>query len=1122
MNKRHHQTSGYVLLQGKGLPLACAYLCLLALALHLPVAAAVETVCARVKIEIKQELTLERQAFDAQMKINNTTADGVISNVSVDVKVTDENGAPIAITTDPNNQGAKFFLRVASKQGIADIEGTGSVAPQTAATVNWLLIPAPGSAGNTPLGKKYLVGATLKYTFGGEDTVLDVSPDIITVKPLPLLTLDYFLTQHVWADDALTPETEPTEPFTLGVRVKNDGFATAKALKVDSAQPKIVENDQGLLISFLITGSYVDDKPAQNTLLIDFGDIAPATSKMGRWVMETSLAGKFTEFSAKFSHADELGGTLTSILKATNPHFLLHDVWADLPGRDAVRDFLAQDGTAVKLYESDGTDTDVTDRSSGSTLAAGTNASGQATYLLNVPATEGFVYVRLPDPFAGKKVVGHLLRSDGKVVSPANAWLSKTRNEATKQWQYWVNLFDANTTGQYYADFQVPQTVALAPVLQAIPDRQVKETKQVSFLVEAGSPLGKPVNLNAGPLPQGATFTTQPGDPQAPGTARAAFDWKPTKGQAGDYPITYTASDGALISKATANIKVEAFTPPHGPETPTIAQPLSGAEVAKLKPALAVQASTNPDDLTTQIQFEIYSDEALAGLLATAQVDKATPAPGSGAAPVPQPTEWALATELADNTRYWWRARAFDGVVYSEWANARFFVNLYNDPPGSFNLTNPAPNAEVASLTPTLAWDNAADKDGDTVTYDIAVYTDAALANQVAKAINLPGDTGGSTSWTAATALANHTTYYWKVVAKDSLGAQTASIARPFTVNTGNKAPTSPAIAHPEIGGQSADLNVSLEIKNSTDADGDELSYVFEVDTANTFDSPAKINSGNLKAGTGGTTHWATGDLVENQRYWWRVKAHDGHADSEWVAGDFLVNQENDKPGVPTVKNPGNGAWSAELKPTLEANPATDPEGGAVRYQFEVHQSADMAKKVAEGISDTTAFVVPTALQDKSHLLVAGTGPGRAGCRQRLGHGRRPVRQHRTLPSPDHRRDGAGHGHCPDGDHGGHRPGRDLKRTQASDRQLGRPRPERRVRHRALPRCPASRLHRYPDRRRPAPKGRERNRQLRVGCHRPAAGRLLCLRYHHRSGRRGQGLRARGCGDPQPAAGRQA
>jgi hypothetical protein len=39
--------------------------------LHLPATLSAETICARVKIEIKQELSLERQGFDAMMKITN-------------------------------------------------------------------------------------------------------------------------------------------------------------------------------------------------------------------------------------------------------------------------------------------------------------------------------------------------------------------------------------------------------------------------------------------------------------------------------------------------------------------------------------------------------------------------------------------------------------------------------------------------------------------------------------------------------------------------------------------------------------------------------------------------------------------------------------------------------------------------------------------------------------------------------------------------------------------------------------------------------------------------------------------------------------------------------------------
>jgi hypothetical protein len=102
------------------------------------------------------------------------------------------------------------------------------------------------------------VGATLRYTMGGDEQVVEVSPDYIFVKPMPQLQLDYFLPHEVFGDDAFTPEIEDAVPYSLGVRVKNFGAGDAKTLAIESAQPKIVENDQGLLIDFLITGSEVN------------------------------------------------------------------------------------------------------------------------------------------------------------------------------------------------------------------------------------------------------------------------------------------------------------------------------------------------------------------------------------------------------------------------------------------------------------------------------------------------------------------------------------------------------------------------------------------------------------------------------------------------------------------------------------------------------------------------------------------------------------------------------------------------------------------------------------------------------------------------------------------------
>lgn len=928
------------------------------------IASAEEIVCARVKIEIKQELTMERQAFDAEMQLSNALDSDSLTEVSVVVNVTDELGVPVLVTSDPNNTDAKFFVRINGKQNISDVDGTGTVAQGATATINWLLIPAPGSAGITSTGKKYLVGATLKYKFGAETHTLEVSPDVISVKPLPLLTLDYFLTKDVWADDPLTPAIEAVEPFTLGVRVKNDGFATAKNLKIDSAQPKIIENNQGLLINFQLTGSYVDDAPVQNTLLINFNEIAAKKSKMGRWNMETTLAGTFTEFSARFSHADELGGAVTSILQATNAHLLLRDVRVDLPGRDAIRDFLALDGEVIRVYESEGLDTIVTDRSGVAQLSASTGTNGNANYHLEFPATAGFAYVKLPDPFNGTKALGTIVRSDAKVMLSENVWLSKTRNLETHLPDYWINFFDANTTGIYNAEFKAPPVASLPPVIQFIPNRVVKEEQQVSFLVEASSPANMPLTLSAAPLPAGATFSIQA--PEA-GVQRAIFSWTPPKDTVGEYLIVYSANDGTSTSTRSASIKVETNSPPPGPGTPSIYSPLSGAIVTTLKPLLGVLTSDNTQDPTTKVQFEIYSDEEMTQLVESSLVDKAAPGPSSGGSATVEPTTWEPSNNLNDNTKYWWRARGYDGTqMYSLWTNGQFKVNLFNEAPDSFNLTNPAPSSEVGTLVPTLAWTNATDPDEDEVTYAVKVYGDANMTDLVVEALDLPASPEGTTTWTVTTPLTNHANYYWRVIAKDALGAETHTAARPFRVNTGNTAPTTPVILSPEVGGQATSANVALIVQNALDAENDPISYVFEYDTVNTFDSGNKVASGDIAQNLAGSTSWAISGLVENTRYYWRVKAHDGHAESNWVMADFLMNAINEAPPTPTIQNPGNAAWSANLQPTFSVNAVLDPENDSVRYEFEIYKDAALTQKVTAGISDNTDWIVPVQLADKT------------------------------------------------------------------------------------------------------------------------------------------------------------
>ena len=507
-----------------------------------------ESICARVKIEIRQEMTLERQAFDAHMRINNGFSHITLEDVGIDVLFSDEAGNSVVASSDPNNTDALFFIRIDSLANIDSVNGSGTVGPESAADIHWLIIPAPGASNGLEQGTLYYVGATLTYSIGGEEHVTEVSPDYIFVKPMPELMLDYFLPTDVYGDDAFTPEIEPIIPFNLGVRVRNNGAGVAKNLKIVSAQPKIVENEQGLLINFVIEGTQVNERKVLPSLLADFGDIGPDSAGIARWIMSCSLSGTFVEFTAEWSHSDELGGELTSLLEEVNTHFLVRDVLVDLPGRDLVRDFLASDGGVLKVYESDTVDTSVVDQSGSSSFTLAGQYGTESQYTLSTPVTAGFMYVKMPDPMGGTKALKEIIRSDGKRISLTNAWLSKSRNQ-DHTWQHFINIFDVNTTASYTLRFGDPDTGSMAPVLQFIPNRQRLVGEQLSFIVEASNPDRTIPALSATGLPLGATFVDQ-------GDGKAIFDWTPKVDQVGRYEVIFHASNGELETSQVAVLTI--------------------------------------------------------------------------------------------------------------------------------------------------------------------------------------------------------------------------------------------------------------------------------------------------------------------------------------------------------------------------------------------------------------------------------------------------------------------------------------------------------------------------------------------------------------------------------------
>lgn len=481
-------------------------------------APAQDSICARVRIEILQELTLERQAFEARMTIHNGLPETTLTDLSVNVTFADRNGVSVRATSDANDTTALFFIRP-QKDG----ELPGAVASGTTAKATWLIIPAPGAAGANPQGELYFVGATLQYAAGGQTQEVEVSPDSIIVKPMPMLELDYFLPLQVYGDDPFTKDfVEPVAPFNMGVRVRNSGHGAAQKLKIESAQPRIVENQLGLLIDFRIDGSEVNGLPATPSLLCDFGDIAPNRAGVARWIMTSSLSGQFVEFTAYYTHADELGGALTSLISGQpRPHRLIWDVLVDLAGRDGIRDFLALDGDVLRVYESDNVDTVVMDQS---TLA--TVTSGAGAILIDPEPSSGFLYVKKADPYSGIKRVRGIVRADGKRLPAANAWFSGTWDRTGLRWDYSVNLFDANNTAGLAYTLELENRADVpnrAPTLDPISNWTVRVGDRLTFPITGSDPDGDKLSFHLeGTVPAGVLLDSKTG----------AFSWRPEADQA--------------------------------------------------------------------------------------------------------------------------------------------------------------------------------------------------------------------------------------------------------------------------------------------------------------------------------------------------------------------------------------------------------------------------------------------------------------------------------------------------------------------------------------------------------------------------------------------------------------
>jgi hypothetical protein len=454
-------------------------------------------------------------------------------------------------------------------------------------------------------------------------------------------------------------------------------------------------------------------------------------------------------------------------------------------------------------------------------------------------------------------------------------------------------------------------TVAIGPLDVTL--LLVNTATQQSVLTLAGDPIG---SLAAGGMVSASETLLTAGLP------------------AGSYLVVLQVSfEGAVTPLSSAGFDIQG-----APTAPSLNSPADGSETATLNPTLVINNAADPNGDFLMYDFELYADAGLTSRMAAISGIKE----GNGV------TWLTLLSPLLENTRYWWRARAHDGTSYGDWmAPAGFFVNVENDPPSAPILDSPPEGSQVAVFNPILSVRNAADPDSTGLTYNFVVATDPDLMNIVASVIGVPeGD--GITSWVVNQPLQENTIYYWSAQADDWLSTGPYMPAASFFVNTANDPPTAPTPVSPVDGATVTTSQPTLLVGNAADPEGDALFYLFELDTAPTFDSPSLLRSPALEPGADTTLWTPTTILNDNTRYYWRARATDGLSYGPWTATvSFYVNTVNDPPTAPALAAPSDGSEVNTVRPTLAVYPSSDPDNDPLTYEFEVYADAGLTLLVA-------------------------------------------------------------------------------------------------------------------------------------------------------------------------------
>jgi len=287
-------------------------------------------------------------------------------------------------------------------------------------------------------------------------------------------------------------------------------------------------------------------------------------------------------------------------------------------------------------------------------------------------------------------------------------------------------------------------------------------------------------------------------------------------------------------------------------------------------------------------------------------------------------TTYAL-TNLTDNAAYWWKIHARDNNTEGTWSDNILDFDVYiPEAPGSFDLSSPDSGSAINDEAVTVSWTTSTDPDpNDQVTYTLEWAVNANFDNSSII-------TTSNTSY-EITGIVDDATIYWRVTATDIFGLETdatPSNGWSFDIFVYDP-PAAFSLLTPGSGDTCWTGDTTITWEATTDPDpNDNITY--KVWWATDANFTQNLDS----ASTTGTTR-NLANLIDDETYWWKVRAQDENTEGTWSDETFTINVFiPDVPNAFSLTSPDDGVtcWTGDTTLTWETATDSDP-GDAITYK---------------------------------------------------------------------------------------------------------------------------------------------------------------------------------------------